>query len=87
MTGVKYEKNKAAQDTILRRVEGYMKRAEDLKNVIDQKASGAGPAKPSGGAGVKDRDKEDEKEDDEKAKLKGQLSSAILEPSHCWNER
>ena len=44
MTGVKYEKNKAAQDTILRRVEGYMKRAEDLKNVIDQKASGAGRA-------------------------------------------
>ena len=88
MTGVKYEKNKAAQDTILRRVEGYMKRAEDLKNVIDQKASGAGPAKPSGGAGVKDRDKEDEKEDDEKAKLKGQLSSAIVteKPNVKWDD-
>ena len=39
MTGVKYEKNPAARETILKRVAGYMTRAEDLKRVLDQQAN------------------------------------------------
>lgn len=31
MTGLKYEKNPATRQTIMGRVDGYMKRAEDLK--------------------------------------------------------
>jgi vacuolar protein-sorting-associated protein 4 len=31
MTGLKYEKNPATKETIRLRVDGYMKRAEDLK--------------------------------------------------------
>ena len=31
MTGLKYEKNPTTRDTIKARVDGYMKRAEDLK--------------------------------------------------------
>ena len=36
LTGVKYEKNETAKQMILKRVEGYMKRAEDLKEVVNQ---------------------------------------------------
>ena len=163
MTGVKYEKNEAARNTILKRVEGcvrqtlanaltgtrleirgqkctrsatapvpssscvslhlaclstscalpfttphaafdtrsahalvrcgcplrYMKRAEDLKGVLDQRSSGAPPPKSSsGGAATKDRDKEDDKDDEEKQRLKGQLSSAIVteKPNILWDD-
>mmetsp|Transcript_16090 Transcript_16090/g.64988 ORF Transcript_16090/g.64988 Transcript_16090/m.64988 type:complete len:456 (+) Transcript_16090:179-1546(+) len=88
MTGVKYEKNPAARATILQRVEGYMKRAEDLKDVLEKQRENAGVAGSSKGAGAqatKDKSKE-EKEDDEAAKLKGQLSSAIVteKPNVQW---
>ena len=49
MTGLKYEKNKARKDTILKRVDGYFKRAEELKKYIDEQKNGGGSAKTDGG--------------------------------------
>ena len=89
MTGVKYEKNQAARDLVLQRVEGYMKRAEDLKNVLEQRRNAE--LKPSGGgstsAATKDRDK-DKDNDDETQRLRGQLSSAIVteKPDIKWSD-
>mmetsp|Transcript_20409 Transcript_20409/g.60850 ORF Transcript_20409/g.60850 Transcript_20409/m.60850 type:complete len:455 (-) Transcript_20409:64-1428(-) len=87
MTGVKYEKNPAARDTILKRVEGYMKRAEDLKTVIEQQRNAKNNPHGSGGAGTKDKN-DKEGDDDEAAKLKASLSSAIVteKPNVKWSD-
>ena len=91
MTGVKYEKNQAARDLVLQRVEGYMKRAEDLKTVLAQRQAAEkashGPGASGTAAATKDRDKEG-KEDDEALRLRGQLSSAIVteKPNIKWSD-
>ena len=41
MTGLKYEQNPSTKGVIMQRVEGYMKRAEQLKELLD----GRGAAK------------------------------------------
>lgn len=81
MTGVKYEKNETSKQMILKRVEGYMKRAEDLKEVLRQQSK---PKPSSSGTGT--RDKNDGEPDDETSKLQGQLSSAIMtdKPNVKW---
>jgi vacuolar protein-sorting-associated protein 4 len=81
MTGVKYEKNETSKQMILKRVEGYMKRAEDLKDVLRQQHK---PKPSTGGTG--ERDKRDGEPDDETSKLQGQLSSAIMtdKPNVKW---
>lgn len=89
MTGVKYEKNPAARDTILKRVEGYMKRAEDLKTVLEQQRSAKASGGPSkGGAGTKDKGDKDDDGDEEQNKLKASLSSAIVteKPNVAWED-
>uniref|UniRef100_A0A7S3K4J8 vesicle-fusing ATPase n=1 Tax=Aureoumbra lagunensis TaxID=44058 RepID=A0A7S3K4J8_9STRA len=89
MTGVKYEKNPAARDTILQRVEGYMKRAEDLKGVIEQRRAAGTSSGGRGGAATKDKDKDKESSaDEEQQKLRGQLASAIVteKPNVKWSD-
>jgi len=82
MTGLKYEKNKARKDTILKRVDGYFKRAEELKKYIDEQKSGGGSSKSDGGekgdTATKDRKDEKDGDDEETSKLRGALSSAIV---------
>eukprot|EP00624_Nannochloropsis_granulata_P005334 evm.model.NODE_37712_length_4867_cov_33.652351.2 len=52
MAGLKYEKNPQTKATISARVEGYMKRAEDLKAVVDKdRAAAANRGKKGGGGG------------------------------------
>ena len=89
MVGMKYEKNEARKNTILERVEGYMKRAEELsdyikkKNEIEQGGSGEGAAT------LNKNDKEGENSmDKEKEKLRGALSSAIVseKPNIKWED-
>jgi vacuolar protein-sorting-associated protein 4 len=41
LTGIKYEKNPSARAAISARVSGYMKRAEDLKAVLQDQSSSA----------------------------------------------
>eukprot|EP00753_Platysulcus_tardus_P014799 PLAT4535.1.p1 GENE.PLAT4535.1~~PLAT4535.1.p1 ORF type:complete len:475 (+),score=233.44 PLAT4535.1:60-1484(+) len=50
MVGLKYEKNEAKRALILKRVAGYMNRAEQLKEVLDEAAAPA-PSRRAGGGG------------------------------------
>ena len=91
MTGLKYEQNPAARKMILERVDGYMKRAEEIKTALESQ-SGPPPSKDSGG-GAKTMNKNDPKnkdgkDDDEQSKMRGALSSAIVseKPNVKWSD-
>ena len=66
-----------------------MKRAEELKNAL---AGNVGPAAPGGGGGggaaTKSRQDGEGKEDEERSKLRGALSSAIVseKPNIKWDD-
>jgi vacuolar protein-sorting-associated protein 4 len=88
MTGLKYEKNPAARDRVMEKVEGYMQRAEFLKNAITDQKSGK-PGGGGGGAATASRSEEGKsKEDDETNKMRGALSSAIVseKPNVKWSD-
>jgi len=84
--GLKYEKNEARKKLVLERVEGYMRRAEELRdyitkqNELDKNSSG-------GSATAKKGDKEED-HDTEKAKLRGALAGAIVQqnPDISWDD-
>jgi len=84
--GLKYEKNEARKKLVLERVEGYMKRAEELRdyitkqNELDKNSNG-------GSAMAKKGDKEEDN-DTEKAKLRGALAGAIVQenPDIKWED-
>mmetsp|Transcript_28509 Transcript_28509/g.44344 ORF Transcript_28509/g.44344 Transcript_28509/m.44344 type:complete len:448 (+) Transcript_28509:74-1417(+) len=87
MVGMKYEKNEARKATILERVEGYMKRAEELSDYLKKKNE----LENSGKGGSATMDKDDKGNDDadkEKDKLRGALSSAIVteKPNVQWDD-
>ena len=84
--GLKYEKNEARKKLVIDRVEGYMKRAEELRDYIAKqneldKNAGGGSAEKKGG------DKEDDV-DAEKKKLRGALAGAIVseKPNIKWED-
>lgn len=89
MTGLKYEQNPTSRKMIMERVEGYMKRAEEIKGVLASQ-SGPPPSKDSGGGGAKTANKNDakNKDDDEQSKMRGALSSAIVseKPNIKWDD-
>ncbi|KAL3783181.1 hypothetical protein ACHAW5_008115 [Stephanodiscus triporus] len=78
--GLKYEKNESKKRLIIERVEGYMKRAEELRDYLNKQAemykSGGGPGVGRGGDQAQG-DREDDA-DAERAKLRGALSGAIV---------
>jgi vacuolar protein-sorting-associated protein 4 len=84
--GLKYEKNEAKKKLVIDRVEGYMKRAEELKdyivkqNELDKNGSGGSAMKKGG-------DKDDD-DDAEKKKLRGALAGAIVseKPNIKWED-
>ena len=84
--GLKYEKNEARKKLIIERVEGYMKRAEELRDYVN-KQNEIGP-NGSGGAGMKKKGDGDDDADDEKKKLRGALSGAIVteKPDIQWDD-
>jgi vacuolar protein-sorting-associated protein 4 len=85
--GLKYEKNEARKKLVLERVEGYMKRAEELRDYIQKQSELDN--KPGGGAAMKSKDdKEDEDNDAEKKKLRGALAGAIVteKPNVKWGD-
>ncbi|KAK7232904.1 vacuolar protein-sorting-associated protein [Aureococcus anophagefferens] len=80
-----YERALQLYKRALERVDGYMKRAEDLKDVLEKQRQAK--ANPQGSAGTGTKDKNDkEGDDDETSKLKGQLASAIVteKPNVAW---
>ena len=84
--GLKYEKNEARKKLIIERVEGYMKRAEELRDYIN-KQNELG-TKGGGGTGMKKKGESDEDPDEEKNKLRGALSGAIVteKPDVKWDD-
>ena len=90
MIGVKYEKNPSSRDIILQRIDGYMKRAEQLKEILDQPANPTKKkATPTGGdGGNKDDGSGDDEDDPEKKKLRGALAGAVVmeKPDVKWDD-
>lgn len=91
--GLKYEKNESRKKLIIERVEGYMKRAEELRDYLNKQAEieknggsggggGGGAASKAKGAG------EDDSADAEKQKLRGALSGAVVteKPNVKWDD-
>ena len=83
--GLKYEKNEARKKLVLERVEGYMKRAEELSDYLKKqseldKGGGGGVAAKKAGEG--------DDADAETKKLRGALSSAIVseKPNISWDD-
>lgn len=85
--GLKYEKNEARKKLILERVEGYMKRAEELRDYVN-KQNEVGGKGGSGGTGTKKKGDGDDDADEEKDKLRGALSGAIVteKPNIKWDD-
>jgi len=84
--GLKYEKNAARKKLILERVEGYMKRAEELRDYVNKQNELGKSSK--GGTGMKKKGDGDDDADDEKSKLRGALSGAIVteKPDVKWDD-
>lgn len=90
-TGLKYEKNETRKKLILERVEGYMKRAEELRDYLNKQAElgNNGGGGKGGIAGMKAKgDTDDDDQDAEKKKLRGALSGAIVTetPNVLWTD-
>ena len=91
--GLKYEKNPERKKLILQRVEGYLKRAEELKEHLakdnetekEKKTESSGDAKKDGDTPAGDEKKET---DEETKKLRGALASAIVseKPNVQWDD-
>mmetsp|Transcript_17291 Transcript_17291/g.47623 ORF Transcript_17291/g.47623 Transcript_17291/m.47623 type:complete len:448 (+) Transcript_17291:372-1715(+) len=84
--GLKYEKNEARKKLVLERVEGYMKRAEELRDYVAKQNE----LDKNGGGGSAMAKKGDKEEDmnAEKAKLRGALAGAIVQekPDITWDD-
>jgi len=89
--GLKYEKNEARKKLILERVEGYLKRAEELADYV-KKQNELDKNGGSGGGGVAARSKQggdnNDDVDAEKKKLRGALAGAIVteKPNIKWDD-
>eukprot|EP00588_Corethron_pennatum_P014771 CAMPEP_0194273816 /NCGR_PEP_ID=MMETSP0169-20130528/7077_1 /TAXON_ID=218684 /ORGANISM="Corethron pennatum, Strain L29A3" /LENGTH=448 /DNA_ID=CAMNT_0039016881 /DNA_START=159 /DNA_END=1505 /DNA_ORIENTATION=- len=88
MVGLKYEKNEARRQTILERVDGYMRRAEELSVHMAEGGAGDGPGGGASSTATKDKKKGDGDDDAEQSKLRGALSSAIVteKPNVKWDD-
>jgi len=91
--GLKYEKNEARKKMILERVEGYMKRAEELRDYIqlrNNKSDLHSAAAGSGASATASRKQNENRneQEEEKNKLRGALSSAIVteKPNVRWED-
>lgn len=85
--GLKYEKNESRKKLIIERVEGYMKRAEELRDYLNKQQELE--SKGGGGAASKKRGEGDDDDDaKEKSKLRGALSNAIVteKPDVKWDD-
>jgi len=94
--GLKYEKNEARKKMILERVEGYMKRAEELRDYIQLRNNNHDMNGGSGGASALASRKQQQnnadgnrnEQEEEKNKLRIALSSAVLteKPNVRWDD-
>ena len=90
-TGLKYEKNPAKKATIVQACDGYMKRAEELRDYVKEmndSKNNKDDKSHGGGAGTKKKGEGDDDADEEKNKLRGALSGAIVKekPNVKWDD-
>lgn len=92
-THLKYEKNPKIKEAITAKFTEYLRRAEEIRAVLDE--GGAGPGANGGDAAVATRPKTKGKDgdgkdgdDSEQAKLRAGLNSAIIteKPNVKWND-
>lgn len=85
--GLKYEKNEARKKLVIERVEGYMKRAEELSDYL-KKQSELDKGGGAGGVAAKKAGEGGDDADAETRKLRGALSSAIVseKPNISWDD-
>lgn len=93
-THLKYEKNPKIREAITQKFTEYLRRAEEIRAVLDE-GGGSGPAANGGDAAVAARPKGKPKdggggdgEDAEQSKLRSGLNSAIIreKPNVKWND-
>ncbi|CAM0878575.1 unnamed protein product [Alopecurus aequalis] len=94
-THLKYEKNPKIKEAITAKFTEYLRRAEEIRAVLDEGGGGA-PGAPNGGDAAvatrpktKGKDGKDEGgEDSEQSKLRAGLNSAIIteKPNIKWND-
>lgn len=86
--GLKYEKNETRKKMVLERVEGYMKRAEELRDYIAKQNELDKNGGPGGGSATRSKEDGEEGEDVEKKKLRGALAGAIVteKPNVKWDD-
>jgi len=92
MLYLKHDKNEKLKAMVRKKVDEYLKRAEELKQIIDGKpkkvkdTSGSGGGKSGGGKSGGDDDEDEE--DEEKKKREGALGDAILreKPNVKWSD-
>jgi len=84
MTGKKYEKNDRAKEAITQKIKNYLKRAEEIEEILNNptKEKKKKQKKTTGGDGSSDE------EDEEENKLKKSLGSAIVreKPNVKWSD-
>lgn len=86
MVAMRYEKNERVKETVKKKIEEYLGRAEKLKELIQQqKTAKPVPTAAGGGSNKKGGDKED---DDEAKKMQSALSQSILAetPNIKWDD-
>jgi len=83
---LKYEKNPTSKELIMRKVQGYLERAEALKKAIKEGAANQAAAASSGKK--KATAAGGDKDDDDNAKLRAGLSSVIVmeKPNIKWDD-
>ena len=89
---LKYEKNPSRKKLLMERVEGYMKRAEELsehiKNEEAKASSGGGTSGGDGGGKGGGGEDENKETDEETKKLRGALSASVVaeKPNVKWDD-
>ncbi|CAN6827439.1 unnamed protein product [Brassica oleracea var. botrytis] len=87
-THLKYEKNPKIREAITQKFTEYLRRAEEIRAVLDE--GGPGPGSNGGDAAVKSKPKEGggDGEDPEQSKLRAGLDSAIVreKPNIKWTD-
>lgn len=88
---IKYEKNPTRKQLLMERVEGYMKRAEELKGFLtkqDEKSESNPGSPTAGNNNTSNKSGESKEPDAETQKLRGALAGAVMgeKPDVKWDD-
>ena len=90
--GIKYERNEARKKLLTQRVEGYMRRAEELREQLDKKKADTPAGKSNDNkdkaGGGESKEGEHKEQDAETQKLRGALAGAVVaeRPNVKWDD-